>query len=226
VSESSWPLVLEQAEKARGLVADKTSRNEGLRLFDQLASEHSDDGMVYFKRAEAREALDEIQKASSDYKEAQRLFSKKLWQDLARARAEHLDERTTSRKVGERVSRALGRRALEFWSVEQSARGAGTFIKSSPFVSIELARTALVRTVLALEQGSRSKSQARTSWAQRIDGLNIGLPVNKRPSAEAIRGAKQILLTRDRAVYKSERVSEDEARQAFDALIDFISQAV
>jgi hypothetical protein len=185
--------------------------------------------MVYFKRAEAREALDDIERASADYKKAQRLFSKKLWQDLARARSEHLDERISRRKVGERVSRALGRRAVEFWSVEQSARGAGEFINSSnpsAFVSIELARTALVRTVLALEQGRRSKSDTRPSWAERIDALSNEVPVDKRPSAKAIRGAKEILRKRDRAVYQSERVSEDEARQAFDALILFISQAV
>jgi hypothetical protein len=41
--------------KAREVVADKKSRGEGFRLFDQLVGEYPDDRMVYFKRAEARE---------------------------------------------------------------------------------------------------------------------------------------------------------------------------
>jgi hypothetical protein len=55
MKESTWPLALEQAEKAREVVAGKKSRGESFRLFDQLVSEYPDDGMVYFQRAEARE---------------------------------------------------------------------------------------------------------------------------------------------------------------------------
>lgn len=222
MNESNWPLVLQQAEKARELVADKKSRREGLQLFDQLVTEYPNDGMVYFKRAEAHEALDEIELASSDYKRAQSMFSKKLWQGLARSRVDLLDKLITSRTVRQRVSHALGARALELFPVEQSAQGAGEFIKPSPFVSIELARTALVRTVLALEHGSSENK----SWRQRIDGLSGRLPPNRRPSANTIERAKTILSKRDNAVYNSERVTEDEARHAFDALIDFITHVV
>jgi tetratricopeptide (TPR) repeat protein len=226
VNESSWALVLQEAEKARGLVADKKTRNEGLRLFDQLASEHPDDGMVYFKRAEAREALRETESASADYKKAQGLFSKELWQNLTRGRAEHLDEQINSRKLRQKVHHALGPRALELSSVEESAWRAGTFIKSSPFISLELSRTALVRVIIALEGDDRSKSSGPTPWAQRIDRLNNGLPAKKRLSVDSIKSAKWILFKRDCAVYRSESVSEAEAEQAFDRVLDFARQAV
>ena len=226
MSESNWPLVLQQAEKARGLVADKKTRIEGLRLFDELAGEHPDDGMVYFKRAEAREALHETGKASADYKKAQRLFSKELWKNLARGRAEHLDEQLNSRTLRQRAHDALGARALELSSVEESAWRAGTFIKASPFISLELSRTALVRAIIALERNDGSKSRGPKPWAQRIDTLNRSLPVKRNLSPDSIRSAKWLLSKRDRAVYKSEPVSEAETEQAFNGVLDFVRHVV
>ena len=68
VNESTWPLVLQEAEKAKELVSDKRTREEGKRLFDTLAEQYPSDGMVYFKRAEASEALLDLEKACVDYR--------------------------------------------------------------------------------------------------------------------------------------------------------------
>ena len=108
--------------------------------------------MVYFKRAEARAAIGESDRASADYKRARALFPKELWSNLAQARADHLDEQLNSTLVRKLVHKALGKRWQELNSVEESAWRAGTFVRTSPFISLELSRTALVRAVIALEQ--------------------------------------------------------------------------
>ena len=58
MSETDWPFVLQEAERARVLAVDENRRSDGLSLFEQLAKGYPDDGMVYFKRAEAFELQD------------------------------------------------------------------------------------------------------------------------------------------------------------------------
>jgi tetratricopeptide (TPR) repeat protein len=214
---ATWPLVLQEAEKARGLVSDKRTREDGMRLFDQLTKEYPRDGMVYFKRAEASEALGEEEKASNDYKKAEEFFKKDLWRELARSRAEHLDENLRSRQLRQRVHVALGPRAVEFAAVEDSAWLAGTFTKKSAFASLELSRTALVRAIIALED---PRGGPRSAWAQRLDRFNQY--VTLRTAQET----KWVLVKRNDAVYSSHAVSREEAERAFNAVLDFLSEAV
>ncbi len=219
---ATWPLVLQEAEKARGLVSDKRTREDGMRLFDQLTKEYPRDGMVYFKRAEASEALGEEEKASNDYKKAEEFFKKDLWRELARSRAEHLDENLRSRQLRQRVHVALGPRAVELAPVEDSAWLAGTFTKQSAFASLELSRTALVRAVIALEDRRRVSGirGPRPAWAQRLDRFNHYVTLR------TVEETKWVLSKRDHAVYNSEAVSEKEAERAFNAVLDFLREAV
>jgi tetratricopeptide (TPR) repeat protein len=222
IDESSWAFVLQEAERARTLVADVATRSEGMRLFDQLAREYPRDGMVYFKRGEALEAQNEREKASTDFRKAEEHFKKELWRNLARMRYEHLDEQVRSTRIGERVRVALGARALELTFVEQSAWLAGTSTERGPFVSLELSRTALVRAIIALEDGSEAKSSrgSRPPWRERLSRFS------QRVSSESLEKARRLLLKRDNAVYRGEHVSQADAEEAFETVLSFVREAV
>jgi tetratricopeptide (TPR) repeat protein len=196
MSESNWPVALQKAEQARKLLSDKRTLGEGMRLFDELAREYPRDGMVYFKRAEAWEALQDLEKASLSYKRAQECFPKQLWKELARTRADRLDSEIQSLKLKQRVRQALGRAGKELSPIEESAWLAGMFAGKSPFVSIELSRTALVRAIKELEDKHRVNrvDRADASWSQRLDTLNRFL------SNPLLQQAKRVLSKRRRAV--------------------------
>jgi len=57
---------------------------QGLTLFDGLLRQYPSDGMVYFKRAEAHEALGVLHLAAEDYRRALALFPKEQWKAKAR----------------------------------------------------------------------------------------------------------------------------------------------
>src|SRR5208282_2668588 len=107
-AKASLASILRQAEEARILVSGNTTRKRGLEEFDRLVSDYPSDGMVYFKRAEAREALSDSGGAADDYRKAQRFFYKRLWRDLAESRAERLDKAIAAEQFESRVRSSLG----------------------------------------------------------------------------------------------------------------------
>ena len=57
---------------------------EGERRFKELLSRYPDDGMVYFKRGVAYEAIGRPERAQEDYSQAEALFPMREWKNLAR----------------------------------------------------------------------------------------------------------------------------------------------
>jgi hypothetical protein len=93
------------------------------------------------------------------------------------------------------------------------------FAGKSPFVSIELSRTALVRAIKELEDKHRVNrvDRADASWSQRLDTLNRFL------SNPLLQQAKRVLSKRRRAVYDNE--SEAQAIEAFETVLRFLREA-
>lgn len=78
----SWREVMERAEKAKDIMlADRIS---GETEFQKLLKEYPNDGMVFFKRAEAYEELGERYLAIEDYRRAERLFPIPSWKERAK----------------------------------------------------------------------------------------------------------------------------------------------
>ena len=63
----------------------------GERTFRQLLRQHGADGMIYFKRAEAWQALGEAEKALGDYRKAEALFPMEAWKARAREGIRHCE---------------------------------------------------------------------------------------------------------------------------------------
>ena len=73
--------IMNQAELARRKMV--VSKAEGLNLFDALIQERGEDGMIYFKRAEAFEALGNFKKSLADFRIAKALFPMPKWKQIA-----------------------------------------------------------------------------------------------------------------------------------------------
>jgi len=86
---SKWRELMADAEAAkRSMLRDRTA---GEREFDRLLAAHPKDGMVYFKRGEAFEALGEPGRAAADYRQAEGLFPVADWKSRARESASRLE---------------------------------------------------------------------------------------------------------------------------------------
>ncbi|MGH6878614.1 MAG: hypothetical protein ACREHV_14730 [Rhizomicrobium sp.] len=235
--ELNWPVVLQKAEEARNLFADRRTRTEGRRQFEELTRDYPSDLMVDFKYAEALEALYyENEKVSGQmvaedgktairrYRKAAERFKKPLWRDLARSRAERLDKEIQSSQIREEVRRTLGggakRLTLIEESIEESAWLAGTFTKDHPFISLELSRTALVRAIKEVENRRQiyrvASYKGIGTWPERLKAFNL--------RDQLAESAKKVLRKRDGAVYYSKPVSEADAKEAFETVLKFLRQ--
>lgn len=77
-----WREIMDRADRAkRALVDDKAA---GENLFEELLRQYPGDGMVYFKRGEAYEALGEVKLARADYQRAMASFPKDDWKMRAK----------------------------------------------------------------------------------------------------------------------------------------------
>jgi|SRR5579863_1870689 len=228
MSKSTLATVLKRAEEARILLSGKSTRRKGLEVFDLLAREHPRDGMIYFKRAEALEALGESREAAQSYRKAQEFFFKKLWRDLAKSRAERLEKDIEVTELKEKVEAALGpaAHARDLSHIAESAWLAGRFAKEYASVSLELSRTALVRAILALERRfpdqliADGQSQSG-SWYQRLDRAAEAKVVTQ----DTVKRAKNVLYQRGKAVYEGKLVSPTQAQVAFDTIVRFLRDA-
>jgi tetratricopeptide (TPR) repeat protein len=59
-------------------------RAAGEKAFESLLKQYPRDGMIYFKRGEAYEALREKALAAADYQRAMALFPMPVWKESAR----------------------------------------------------------------------------------------------------------------------------------------------
>ncbi len=72
---------MHQAEEAKKRLIE--DRLEGERLFDELIRRYPGDGMVYYKRGEAWEKLEEWELGHNDYARAKTLFPMEKWKRIA-----------------------------------------------------------------------------------------------------------------------------------------------
>jgi tetratricopeptide (TPR) repeat protein len=79
---SKWRDLMAQAEAAKAAML--RNRSVGEREFGSLLAKYPRDGMVFFKRGEAFEALGEMKLAETDYRKAEELFPKAEWKTRAR----------------------------------------------------------------------------------------------------------------------------------------------
>ena len=83
--------IMNQAELTRRKMV--VSKAEGLNLFDVLIQEHGEDGMIYFKRAEAYEALGNFKKSLADFRIAKALFPMPKWKQIAQDGIERMENK-------------------------------------------------------------------------------------------------------------------------------------
>jgi Tfp pilus assembly protein PilF len=73
---------MEEADRAKRLML--VDREKGEAMFTDLIQRANSDGMVYFKRAEAYEALGRLELALEDYRRAMSLFPMQRWKRIAK----------------------------------------------------------------------------------------------------------------------------------------------
>jgi tetratricopeptide (TPR) repeat protein len=87
-SMNSWRAVMEEADRAKlTMVSDRAA---GERAFSELLARTPNDGMIYFKRGEAYEALGERTLAAADFRRAMALFPMPEWKARAREALERV----------------------------------------------------------------------------------------------------------------------------------------
>jgi hypothetical protein len=84
-SMGQWRVLMDQAKTAKRTMLG--NRPAGEREFDRLLAEFPNDGMVYFQRGEALEALGEKGLAAADFCKAEGLFPMASWKTSARQAA-------------------------------------------------------------------------------------------------------------------------------------------
>ena len=85
---SNFRLIMEEANSAKVVMVSNII--EGEKLFDKLLSQHPNDGMIYFKRGEAYEALGNNDMAAKDYQIAIALFPMPEWKSRGKAAYERV----------------------------------------------------------------------------------------------------------------------------------------
>jgi tetratricopeptide (TPR) repeat protein len=85
---NSWRLVMEAADKAK--LAMISDRGAGELQFSALLAQNPSDGMIYFKRGEAYEALGERNLAKADFQRAMALFPRPEWKARAKEAVERV----------------------------------------------------------------------------------------------------------------------------------------
>lgn len=82
IFKENWREITDQAEQAKQQML--ANREKGEAMFADLVLQYPSDGMVYFKRAEAYEALSQYDLALEDYRRAMALFPMQRWKRIAK----------------------------------------------------------------------------------------------------------------------------------------------
>ena len=78
---NNWQEIMEESDLAkRHMIVDETN---GRKIFEELINREGPDGMIYFKRAEAFEALGQYQNALDDFRKARALIPMEKWKKAA-----------------------------------------------------------------------------------------------------------------------------------------------
>jgi hypothetical protein len=88
---SNWKEIMAMAEDAGNILI--TDRAQGEQAFERLLMRFPRDGMVFFQRAKAFEAIGEFKLAKADYEVAERLFPMEQYQASARAGSSRMDRK-------------------------------------------------------------------------------------------------------------------------------------
>jgi len=87
---STWRTVMEAADSAKiTMVSDRAA---GEKQFESLLEQYPRDGMIYFKRGEAYEAIGEAKLAAADFQRAIAMFPKPDWKARAKEALDRVKE--------------------------------------------------------------------------------------------------------------------------------------
>jgi len=90
---STWRDIMEGAEAAK--ISMLSDRSAGGKKFELLLQQHQGDGMVFFKRGEAYEAIGEDARAADDFRHAMALFPMPYWKRLAKEALQRVSHGST-----------------------------------------------------------------------------------------------------------------------------------
>ncbi len=89
---STWRNIMEAADAAK--LEMLSNRADGEKKFEELLKQNPRDGMIYFKRGEAYEAVGEKALAAADFQRAMAMFPKPEWKARAKEAAERVRSTT------------------------------------------------------------------------------------------------------------------------------------
>lgn len=87
---ADWREIMEQADQAKCQMIVDQARGE--QMFSDLILRVGNDGMIYFKRAEAYEALEKFDLAQADFRKALAYFPIDRWKKAAREGINRVDQ--------------------------------------------------------------------------------------------------------------------------------------
>jgi len=175
----SWRERMRKADAAKGLLLKDRERGE--RAFDELLTEYPLDGMVYFKRAEGWQYLEQWNLALSDYKRAASRFPMEAWRERARQGIRFVEE-----QLAQEESRAdkSGAPACDFSGIDpqtsKNAQEAFEKITSEPRAALVLIRTVVeaLADALARDQGiAYAQSDSLAAKIHRLAEGHVVSPV-------------------------------------------------
>jgi len=87
---NTWRAIMEAANSAKfTMISDRTA---GEKQFEDLLQMNPRDGMIYFKRGEAYEAIGDTKLAAADFRKAMALFPKTEWKARAKEALNRVQE--------------------------------------------------------------------------------------------------------------------------------------
>ena len=87
---STWRTVMEMADSVK--ITMLSDRIAGKKRFVSLLEQHPRDGMIFFKRGEAYEAIGEAKLAAADFQRAMAMFPKPEWKTRAKEALDRVKE--------------------------------------------------------------------------------------------------------------------------------------
>ena len=88
---TGWRVIMDRADLAkRKMILNQT---EGEKIFEELLEQYEADGMIFFKRAEAYEALGEFDKALIDFRKSKALFPMEAWKQRAQDAIDRIEKK-------------------------------------------------------------------------------------------------------------------------------------
>ena len=93
---ADWKNIMDQADNAKRLTI--LHPEQGSVLFEELFKQFGADGMIFYKQAEALEALEDYIGALTGYRKAKVLFTMEKWKVLAQAGIDRVEKETKQQK--------------------------------------------------------------------------------------------------------------------------------